>query len=78
MAVPTTNTSWWSSDPRLKTTVPGRSIAVVQSLTKSSPHFGLALLFIQIGQKCGKSFPVKDQRVKYCPTMDHSVFITTI
>lgn len=25
-----------------------------------------------------KVFPVKDQRVKYCPTMDHSVFITTI
>lgn len=33
MAVPTPNTSWWSSDPYLKTTVPGRFI-VVQSFSR--------------------------------------------
>lgn len=76
MAVPQQTHLGSASDPRLKTTFPVGLLPIVQSLPFVFTSLGLALLFIQIGRSA--KFFLKDQRVKYCPTMDHSVFITAI
>ena len=64
VAVPTPNTSWWSSDPCLKTTVPGRFIVVVQSLS----HLQLTLVWL-----CGLSKLARSQQSFSCEGLESKI-----
>ena len=63
VAVPTPNTSRWSSDPCLKTTVPAGLLLFSHSVFNSL-WSGFAVYPSR--PEVSTVFPVKDQRVKYC------------